>query len=38
MIERFISDLIQNELYEGKAILVFGPRQVVKTTTLNNLL
>ena len=36
MVERFLMDLIQDELYEGKAILVFGPRQVGKTTALKD--
>lgn len=38
MVERFLMDLIQDELYEGKAILVFGPRQVGKTTALKDLI
>jgi predicted AAA+ superfamily ATPase len=38
MVERFLMDLIQDELYEGKAILVFGPRQVGKTTALKVLI
>lgn len=38
MIDRFIADLLQDELYEGKALLVFGPRQVGKTTALKKLI
>lgn len=38
MIDRFIVDLLQDELYEGKALLVFGPRQVGKTTALKKLI
>lgn len=38
MIDRFIADLIQDELYEGKALLVYGPRQVGKTTALKKLI
>jgi predicted AAA+ superfamily ATPase len=38
MIDRFIADLIQDELYEGKALLIYGPRQVGKTTALKKLI
>lgn len=38
MIDRFIADLIQDELYEGKALLIYGPRQVGKTTAIKKLI
>jgi len=38
MIKRLIKKVIQNRLYKGKAILLFGPRQVGKTTILESLI
>lgn len=37
MIERTLFHTINNNLFEGKAILIFGPRQVGKTTLLKML-
>ena len=38
MIEREIEKQIENRLFKGKAILVFGPRQVGKTTSIHSIL
>jgi uncharacterized protein len=38
MIQRLLSDQISGSLFKGKAILLFGPRQVGKTTTIRELL
>lgn len=38
MIKRFLEDEIPDELFEGKALIIFGPRQVGKTTALVQLL
>ena len=38
MIKRILEDTIKQRLWQGKAIIVFGARQVGKTTVLNNLL
>lgn len=38
MIQRFLGEEITEELFQGKALLVFGPRQVGKTTALIQLL
>lgn len=38
MIERFAIKKIEEKLFKGKAILVFGARQVGKTTLIENLL
>ena len=38
MIKRIIQTQIEAKLYKGKAILVFGPRQVGKSTLIENLL
>lgn len=38
MIRRAIVQLLQEDLFQGKAILLFGPRQVGKTTVLEALL
>ena len=37
MIQRSILELIQKRLFKGKAIILIGPRQVGKTTLLNQL-
>ena len=37
MIQRKLDKIINNQLYKGKAIILIGPRQVGKTTLLNNL-
>lgn len=37
MIERQIADIISKKLFEGKAILIMGPRQVGKTTILRQM-
>jgi predicted AAA+ superfamily ATPase len=37
MIPRIIKDQIKSDLFQGKAIIVTGPRQVGKTTLLENL-
>jgi predicted AAA+ superfamily ATPase len=37
MIQRFISSLISEKINKGKAIIIMGPRQVGKTTLLENL-
>lgn len=37
MIERSIEKLIKDKLFKGKAILVFGPRQVGKTTLIRKI-
>lgn len=38
MIERFLLNQISASLFKGKVILLFGPRQVGKTTTIRELL
>ena len=38
MIQRSIESSIQEELFQGKAILLFGPRQVGKTTAVEAIL
>ena len=38
MIERSIEKQIENRLFKGKAIIVFGPRQVGKTTSIQSIL
>lgn len=38
MIERILESLINEKLFRGKAIIIFGPRQTGKTTLINNLL
>ena len=38
MIKRILEDTIKQRLWQGKAIIVFGARQVGKTTVLNSLL
>lgn len=38
MINRTLTKKIENRLFKGKAILIYGPRQAGKTTLLNNLL
>ncbi len=37
MIPRFLQKNIQNQLFKGKVILIFGPRQIGKTTLLNKI-
>lgn len=37
MIERKLQKIIDKQLYKGKAIIIVGPRQVGKTTLLNDL-
>ena len=37
-IKRIISDTIQSKLFKEKAIILLGPRQVGKTTLINNIL
>jgi len=38
MISRFIESQIKNDFFTGKAIVVLGPRQVGKTTLIQNIL
>lgn len=38
MIQRDIEKLIEDRLFKGKAILLFGPRQVGKTTSIRSIL
>lgn len=38
MVQRLTEKLLQNDLFQGKAILLFGPRQVGKTTAMRRLL
>jgi len=38
MIGRYLVQNIKNKLFKGKAIILFGPRQVGKTTLINDLL
>ena len=38
IIQRSIESSIQEELFQGKAILLFGPRQVGKTTAVEAIL
>ena len=38
MIERLLQKAIEQRLGQGKAIIVFGARQVGKTTMLKNML
>jgi uncharacterized protein len=38
MIQRFLANQIPGDLFKGKVILLFGPRQVGKTTLLRDLL
>lgn len=38
MINRTIQKSIENRLFKGKAILLFGPRQTGKSTLINNML
>lgn len=38
MINRLLSENIENRLFKGKAILIYGPRQAGKTTLINKLL
>lgn len=37
MIERYLSDIIKSKLHDEKAIIIFGARQVGKTTLLKSL-
>ena len=37
MIKRKLRDIIEKRLFDGKAILLMGPRQVGKTTLLKEL-
>ncbi len=37
MIKRILSNKINKQLFKGKAIILFGPRQVGKTTLLKDL-
>lgn len=37
MITRFLENIIKNQLFKGKAIIILGARQVGKTTLLRNL-
>lgn len=38
MIERLIQKNIENRLKDGKAIIIFGPRQVGKSTLLEKII
>ena len=38
LIERFLAKKIEARLFKGKAILIFGPRQVGKSTLTESLL
>ena len=38
MIKRIINNTIENSLNKGKAIVLLGPRQVGKTTLINEFL
>lgn len=38
LIERFLAKKIEVRLFKGKALLIFGPRQVGKSTLAENLL
>jgi hypothetical protein len=38
MYKRFIGDLIREKIGKGKAIILSGPRQVGKTTIINEVL
>lgn len=38
MIKRILEKVIQQKLWQGKALILFGARQVGKTTMLKNLL
>ena len=38
MIKRILETVIQQKLWQGKALILFGARQVGKTTMLKNLL
>ena len=38
MIKRTLSEIIQNRFFKGKAILLLGPRQVGKTTLIQELI
>ena len=37
MIKRHLQDIVQSKLFKGKAILLFGPRQVGKSTLIETL-
>lgn len=36
MIQRTLKDIIKKDLFKGKAILLFGPRQSGKSTLIPN--
>ena len=38
MIERIIKKNVESDFFKGKAVVVFGPRQVGKTTLIENIL
>ena len=38
LIERFLAKKIETSLFKGKVLLIFGPRQVGKSTLAENLL
>ena len=38
MIKRQLQDVLQSKFFKGKAILLFGPRQVGKSTLIETLL
>mgnify|MGYP003853155323 CR=1 FL=1 len=38
LIERFLTKKIETSLFKGKVLLIFGPRQVGKSTLAENLL
>ena len=38
LIKRLLEDKINKSLFHGKAVILFGPRQVGKTTLINSIL
>jgi uncharacterized protein len=38
MVKRFLKDIIRKDLFKNKAIIIYGARQVGKTTLVNELI